>query len=105
MPEVTDNAALGRYEMVVDGVTAFVTYIRQRDRMILAHTEVPKALGGRGVGSLLATGVLENSRSRGLRIVPECEFIAAFIKRHPEFADLVVAPKATCGRHAHCGEH
>jgi uncharacterized protein len=92
MPEVTDNAALARYEMVVDGVTAFVTYVRHDGRLTLAHTEVPKALGGRGVGSLLATAVLEDIRRRGLRIVPECEFIAAFIKRRPEFADLVVAP-------------
>jgi predicted GNAT family acetyltransferase len=93
--EVTDNAALRRYEMVIDGVTAFVTYVRQGDRLTLVHTEVPKTLGGRGVGSSLATAVLEDIRSRGLRIVPECDFIAAFIKRHPEFADLVVAPNDT----------
>ena len=92
MPEVTDNAALSRYEMVVDGVTAFVTYARHGDRLTLVHTEVPQALGGRGIGSSLATTVLEGVRSRGLRVVPECEFIAAFIKRHPEFADLVIAP-------------
>jgi len=92
MTEVTDNAALGRYEMVVDGVTAFVTYTRPGDRLTLVHTEVPQALGGRGVGSSLATAVLEDVRNRGLGVVPECEFIAAFIKRHPEFADLVVAP-------------
>ncbi|KIZ47528.1 MULTISPECIES: GNAT family N-acetyltransferase [Rhodopseudomonas] len=92
MPEVTDNAALSRYELVEDGGTAFVAYVRQGDRMTLTHTEVPKALGGRGIGSTLAIGVLQNIRSRGLRIVPECEFIAGFIKRHPEFADLVVAP-------------
>jgi predicted GNAT family acetyltransferase len=89
---MTDNAALSRYEMVVDGVTAFVTYVRQGDRLTLVHTEVPKALGGRGVGSALATAVLEDVRSRGLHIVPQCEFIAAFIKRHPAFADLVAAP-------------
>ena len=92
MTEVTDNAARSRYELVVDGVTAFVTYVRHGDRLTLVHTEVPQALGGRGVGSSLATAVLEDIRGRGLHIVPECEFIAAFIKRHPEFADLVVAP-------------
>jgi predicted GNAT family acetyltransferase len=92
MPKVTDNAALSRYEMVVDGVAAFVTYTRHGDRLTLLHTEVPQALGGRGIGSSLATAVLEDVSSRGLRIVPVCEFMAAFIKRHPEFADLVVAP-------------
>ncbi len=92
MTEVTDNAALGRYEMAIDGVTAFVSYTRHGDRLTLMHTEVPQALGGRGVGSSLATAVLEDVRNRGLGVVPECEFMAAFIKRHPEFADLVVAP-------------
>ena len=91
MTEVTDNAALGRYEMVVDGVTAFVSYTRHGDRLTLVHTEVPQSLGGRGVGSSLATAVLDGVRNRGLGVVAECEFIAAFIKRHPEFADLVVA--------------
>jgi uncharacterized protein len=90
MTEVTDNAGLSRYEMAVDGVTAFVIYARQGDEITLVHTEVPQALGGRGIGSALATGVLEDIRSRGLRVVPECEFIAAFIQRHREFADLVV---------------
>lgn len=92
MPELTDNAALNRFEMVVDGVTAFVTYARHGDRLTLVHTEVPQALGGRGIGSSLATAVLEDVRHRGLHVVPQCEFMAAFIKRHPGFADLVVAP-------------
>ena len=92
MAEVTDNAALSRYEMVVDGVTAYVTYARHGDRLTLVHTEVPQALGGRGIGSSLATAVLEDVRRSGLRVAVECEFIEAFIKRHPEFADLVVEP-------------
>jgi hypothetical protein len=54
MTEVTDNAGLSRYEMVVDGIPAFVTYIRQGDRLMLVQTEVPKKLGGCGIGSLLA---------------------------------------------------
>jgi predicted GNAT family acetyltransferase len=92
MPEVSDNAALSRFEMVVGGETAFVTYTRHGDRLTLVHTEVPQALGGRGVGSMLARSVLDDVRRRGFRIVPECEFIAAFIERYPEYAGLVVAP-------------
>jgi predicted GNAT family acetyltransferase len=51
---------------------------------------VPKALGGRGVGSVLAAAVFNEIRSRGLRVAIECEFLQSFVKRHPEFADLVV---------------
>jgi uncharacterized protein len=73
-------------------VTAYVTYARKGDRLTLVHTEVPKALSGRGVGSSFATAVFEDVRRRGLRVAVECEFLEAFIKRHPEFADLVVEP-------------
>ena len=89
MPAITDNTARGRYEMVVDGQTAYVTYARQNGRMTLMHTEVPDTLAGRGIGSALARAVLDDIRRRELRVVPECEFIAGYIKRHPDFADLV----------------
>jgi uncharacterized protein len=92
MTELTDNSERRRFEMVVDGVTAYVTYARHGDRLTLVHTEVPKALGGRGIGSSLATAVLEDVRKRGLRVAVECEFLEAFIKRHTEFADVVVEP-------------
>lgn len=93
MAEITDNAARHRYEMDVDGEVAFVTYARQGDQIVLVHTEVPQALAGRGVGSALASAVLEDMRRRGQWVVPECEFIGGFIQRHKEFADLVIGPK------------
>ncbi len=89
MPVATDNPARNRYEMAVDGATAYVTYVRQADHITLMHTEVPAALGGRGIGSALARSVLDDIRRRGLRVAPECEFIAGFIKRNPAYADLV----------------
>ncbi|MFO1024342.1 MAG: GNAT family N-acetyltransferase [Acetobacteraceae bacterium] len=91
MPNATDNPARNRYEMVVDGATAFVTYVRQGDHITLMHTEVPASLGGRGIGSALAQSVLDDIRARGLHLTPECEFIAGYIKKHPAYADLVVS--------------
>jgi len=87
--EVRDNAERHRFELVVDGETAFVTYAEEAGLLVLLHTEVPAALGGRGVGSALARGVLDEIRRRGARIVPRCAFIAGFIQRNPDFADLV----------------
>jgi uncharacterized protein len=52
-------------------------------------SEVPPALGGRGVGSALVRGVLEAARARGLKVVPKCPFVSAFMGRHPEFNDLL----------------
>jgi predicted GNAT family acetyltransferase len=54
MPDLTDNAAHHRYDMTVDGHTAYVTYALSNSRVKLIHTEVPKELGGRGLGSVLA---------------------------------------------------
>jgi predicted GNAT family acetyltransferase len=95
MPEATDNPARCRYEMVVDGEIAFVDYADSGAHLVLKHTEVPQTLAGRGVGSILARSVLEDIRRRGLMVVPECEFVAAFIKRHPDFADVVADPGTT----------
>jgi len=94
MVEATDNPARHRYEMVVDNWMAYVTYALTEDRIVLLHTLVPTALAGTGVGTALATSVLNDIRGRKLRVVPECPFIAHFIARHPEFADLIVSSKA-----------
>jgi len=57
--------------------------------MSLDHTETPVAARGRGIASQLTRGVLEEARSRGLKVVPRCPFVAAYIDRHPDFRDLV----------------
>ncbi len=90
MSEVKDNPAMNRFEMVNGGAVAFVEYERSGgDRVALLHTEVPEALSGRGVGSKLVRGVLEALRAEGAKVVPRCEFVAAYIGRHPEYRDLL----------------
>ena len=89
MSAVHDNAARRRYEMDVEGHTAFVTYETEPGRITLVHTEVPRALSGRGIGSALARGVLDDIRRRGLRVVPRCEFMAGYVGRNPAYADLI----------------
>lgn len=90
--EVKDNAALGRYELVVDGATAFASYRMQDGRRVFTHTEVPESMAGQGVGSALARGALDDARARGMAVVPRCSFIAGYIERHPEYQDLVAEP-------------
>jgi predicted GNAT family acetyltransferase len=58
--------------------------------MTLRHTEVPRELGGKGVGSTLARGVLEAARARGLKVVVQCDFVRAYMNKHPEFNDMLV---------------
>ncbi len=89
MNNVTDNAAKHRYELNVDGHIAFVEYQFSPGVIDLVHTIVPKELGGRGIGSILAKGVLDSVRSRGLKVIATCPFIAGYIGKNPDYADLL----------------
>ncbi|MGY1706803.1 GNAT family N-acetyltransferase [Geodermatophilus sp. SYSU D00697] len=84
----------GRYE-VRDGdrVLGLAAYQREGDRVVFTHTEVDPDQEGNGVGSTLARGALDDVRARGLRAVPRCSFIAAWVDRHPDYADLVDGPQ------------
>ena len=90
MPGVKDNQAASRFEMTSGGAVAFVAYERAGGgRIALLHTEVPEALSGQGVGSKLVRGVLDSIRAEGAKVVPRCEFVAAYVARHPEYRDMV----------------
>jgi predicted GNAT family acetyltransferase len=88
--EVADNPDKRRYEVTVDGEVAGASYYRDADGVrIVTHTEVGDEFEGQGVGGRLIAGALDDIRARGLRIKPVCPFAAAYIKRHPEYGDLV----------------
>lgn len=89
MSEVVDNPARHRYEISVDGLTAFTTYRIADGIITFVHTEVPPALGGREIGSRLAAGALAITRARGLKVVATCPFISAYIGKHAEWQDLL----------------
>lgn len=87
------NAARMRYELDVDDEQAVVEYVRDGETLFLTHTGVPPTLEGRGIGSELVRAVLEDVRRRELRIVPQCPFVAAYIRRHPEWEPLVAGKR------------
>jgi uncharacterized protein len=90
--DVVDNPDKRRYEASIDGELAgYLSYESRPDRLDLVHTEVLDAFEGQGVGGRLVAATLDDIRSRGLSVTPLCPFAAAFIERHPEFADLVAA--------------
>jgi predicted GNAT family acetyltransferase len=86
---IRDNTALSRFELDEDGVTAVLNYKLDGDVMTLQHTETPVAARGRGLASRLVQGVLETARARGLKVVPRCAFVRAFLAKHPEFGDVL----------------
>ncbi|GGU98786.1 N-acetyltransferase [Streptomyces litmocidini] len=78
-----------RYEILVDGERAGLTAYRDRDdRRVFFHTEVDEAYAGRGLASILVEQALADVRASGMRIVPVCPYVAKFLKKHEEFADI-----------------
>ena len=87
---VADNAEQRRYEARQGSeVAGFILYRLDPGRMTLIHTEVAPALEGQGIASQLAKRALDDIRRRGLTIVPICPFVRGYLRRHPEYSDLV----------------
>ncbi|HEX9834214.1 MAG TPA: GNAT family N-acetyltransferase [Mycobacterium sp.] len=84
-----------RFAISVDGTVAGFTETVDRDgRRTFPHTEVDDAFQGRGLASILIGEALAQTRDAGLRIVPVCSMVKAYLKEHSEFDDLVDAAGA-----------
>jgi uncharacterized protein len=86
---VRENVALSRFELEDHGVTVFMNYRLAGDVISLDHTETPVAARVRGLASRLVAGALDQIRARGLKIVPRCPFVRAFLEKHPEYRELL----------------
>jgi predicted GNAT family acetyltransferase len=86
---VVDNRERHRFEAEIDGMPAFAEYEMSGNTMILTHTVVPSSHQGEGVGEALARAALDSARAHNYRVEPRCTYMAAFIKRHREYQDLV----------------
>jgi uncharacterized protein len=84
-----NNEADEQWEMNIDGRQAFLAYERAGDHIIYLHTEVPPEMEGHGVASTLAKAALDDARARGQKVVPLCPFVSNYIRRHPEYEELV----------------
>ena len=87
--EVQHNITEKRFEVEIDSYTAVLEYRLDEAAIVFTHTGVPDALGGRGLGSKLVRAGLDYARAQGLRVVPLCSFVAAYIEKKPEYQDLL----------------
>jgi predicted GNAT family acetyltransferase len=87
--EIHDNEARSRYELAVEGGTAFVIYQLSGNSIALLHAEVPRHLRGQGIGERMVDAVMADIRRRGLKAVPYCSFVAGYLAEHPEYSDLL----------------
>jgi len=81
---ITHNAAASRFETHVDGHLCVAAYDLDDGVLRMIHTEVPRALEGRGIAAALVRAALSHARTHGLRIAPVCSYVRVYMKRHPE---------------------
>lgn len=87
---VTQNPDARRFELRSgDEVVGWIDYLPAGRSVIFAHTEIAPGHEQQGLGSVLVRQALEDMRARGTTVIPTCPFTAAFIQRHPEYADVV----------------
>jgi uncharacterized protein len=90
--DVADNPPLHRFEIRADGEPAgFTAYPPLEHVYDFTHTEIDPAYEGKGIGSTLIRGTLDEMRARGLGVLPTCPFVRSFVERHPDYLDLVPA--------------
>ena len=91
---VRDNPEQSRYE-IRDGdrVLGLAAYERRGETMVFTHTEVDPDAGQDGLGSTLVRAALDDVRSRGGSVVPQCPFVRGWIERHQDYADLVASSR------------
>jgi len=89
---VTDHPERHRFEVHVgDELAGIAAYRLAPGQIVFTHTEIDPAFEGRGLAGRLAADALDAARLRGLAVVPLCPYIASYIRRHPQYEDLVVA--------------
>ena len=81
-----------RFEVVEDGLTAYVEYRLRGDALDIIHTIVPKNLEGRGIAATLVETAYKYAKEQGLRPLATCSYAVVWLKRHPEFSSLIVIP-------------
>lgn len=87
--EARDNPEARRYELSVDGGVAVMTYNLNPPQLMITETLVPEALEGRGLASRLAAAVVADARARRLVLLPVCPYLAGWLRKHPEHANIV----------------
>lgn len=78
-----------RFVTSVDGIEAYLDYHREGEWMVITHTVVPDAIGGRGIASQLTHAAFEHAREQGWNVRPACAYAAAWAERHPEYSQLL----------------
>lgn len=90
MPLTIEHLAdRGRFQTVVEGHSCVADYRVVDGVIVVTYTGVPPALEGRGIAGELVQALLDHARAHGLKVRPLCSYARAYMRRHPETADLL----------------
>ncbi len=89
MANLHHNSETCRYSVDIEGYKAYIDYEFKDGVYALTHTFVPEELRGKGAGKVVLEAVLEELKSKGAKITPVCPFIVTFIKRNPQYGEMV----------------
>ena len=85
-----EHNVLGQcFELKLEGYRCVLDYTLNNQVMTVTHTGVPSELGGRGLAAEITKFALDYAQAQGWKVVPQCSYVAAYIKKHPEYAPLV----------------
>jgi hypothetical protein len=88
--DIRNNEQASRFETTADGHVAYTAYdLEDPDRIVFTHTEVPDELAGRGIAGAIVKYALDQARAMNRTVVPQCPYVASYIKKHPEYEDLL----------------
>ena len=88
-PIIQHDVDAMQFSTTVEGRRCVLDYQLRGKRMSISHTGVPAAVSGRGIAAMLTQAALQHARSVGWKVVPQCSYAAAYIRRNAEYADLV----------------
>jgi predicted GNAT family acetyltransferase len=88
--QLLNNVSQQQYELHLDGLrVSLASYLERGEVTVIPHTETLPAYGGRGLAGRLVAFALDDLRSRGRKLEPACPFVADFVRKHPDYQDLL----------------
>lgn len=86
--EVTQNSLENRFELWVEGQLAKLDYMEDTNTIVMTHVGVPPEFRGHGVAGKITQAALEYAKEKSLRVIPMCSYVAAYIRRNPQYIEL-----------------
>ncbi|PLX21080.1 MAG: N-acetyltransferase [Salinivirgaceae bacterium] len=87
--ELKHNVSKSRYEFYIEGFTPHLEYEIKENKIYLTHTRVSEELRGQGIAGKLVSAVLEELHNSEFKIIPVCDYVKAFIEKHPEWKQRI----------------